>query len=50
MLRLGDIAKALGAKFTGDADAAVAGINHPTLAGPEDMALAMEEGLAAKVD
>lgn len=43
MLRLGDIAKALGAKFTGDANAAVAGINHPKLAGPEDMALAMEE-------
>ena len=43
MLRLSDIAKALGAEFTGDGAAMVAGINHPALAGPDDMALAMEK-------
>jgi UDP-3-O-[3-hydroxymyristoyl] glucosamine N-acyltransferase len=43
MARLGDIAKALGAEFTGDADFEVAGVNHPTMAAPNEMALAMEE-------
>ncbi len=43
MPRLGEIATALGAEFTGDANAVVAGINHPAVAGPDEMALAMEE-------
>ncbi len=43
MPRLAEIAKALGAEFTGDGDAMVTGINHPRLAGPDDMALAMED-------
>jgi UDP-3-O-[3-hydroxymyristoyl] glucosamine N-acyltransferase len=43
MLRLSDIAKALSAEFTGAGDTPVSGINHPALAGPDEMALAMEE-------
>ena len=43
MARLGDIAAALGAEVTGDTAFIVAGINHPGIAGPDEMALAMEE-------
>jgi UDP-3-O-[3-hydroxymyristoyl] glucosamine N-acyltransferase len=43
MARLGEIAKALGAEITGDASFEVAGINHPMMAAPNEMALAMEE-------
>jgi UDP-3-O-[3-hydroxymyristoyl] glucosamine N-acyltransferase len=48
MVRLGEIAKALGAEFTGDASVLVGGINHPAIARPDEMALAMEaEAFAA---
>jgi UDP-3-O-[3-hydroxymyristoyl] glucosamine N-acyltransferase len=48
MVRLGEIAKALGAEFTGDANVLVGGINHPAIASPDEMALAMEaEAFAA---
>jgi len=43
MPQLRDIAKALGAEFTGAGDTQVSGINHPALAGPDEMALAMED-------
>ncbi len=43
MPRLSEVAQALRAEFTGDGNALVTGINHPALAGPDDMALAMEE-------
>lgn len=43
MARLGEIAAALGAELTGDANVAIAGINHPAIAGPDELALAMEE-------
>ena len=43
MPRLSEIAQALRAEFTGDGNATVTGINHPALAGPDDMALAMED-------
>ncbi len=50
MVRLGEIAAALGAEFTGDANFAVEGINHPAVAGPRELALAMEkEALVALV-
>jgi UDP-3-O-[3-hydroxymyristoyl] glucosamine N-acyltransferase len=48
MATLGEIAAALGAELNGDGSAVVTGINHPAAAGPEEMALAMEdEALAA---
>jgi len=43
MPRLSEIAQTLRSEFTGDGNAVVTGINHPALAGPDDMALAMEE-------
>lgn len=43
MARLGEIATALGAEVMGDANALVTGINHPAIAGPDELALAMEE-------
>ena len=43
MPSLAEIAKALRAEFTGDGAVMVTGINHPALAGPDEMALAMED-------
>jgi len=43
MAKLSDIAKALGAEFTGDGEAIVNGIDHPAKAAPDQMALAMED-------
>jgi UDP-3-O-[3-hydroxymyristoyl] glucosamine N-acyltransferase len=38
--RIGDIAAAIGARVSGDADLRVRGLRHPAEAGPEDLAMA----------
>jgi UDP-3-O-[3-hydroxymyristoyl] glucosamine N-acyltransferase len=43
MARLGDIAKLIEAELAGDAECLISGINHPAQAGPDELALAMEE-------
>jgi UDP-3-O-[3-hydroxymyristoyl] glucosamine N-acyltransferase len=47
MPRLAELASALHAELAGDGDFVVHGINHPSAAGPEDLALAMEEAALA---
>lgn len=43
MPKLKDIAATLKADLTGDGELVVEGLNHPTAAGPRDLALALEE-------
>lgn len=44
--RIGDIARALGAEAAGDLDLAVKGAAEPAMAGPDDLALAMDPRFA----
>jgi UDP-3-O-[3-hydroxymyristoyl] glucosamine N-acyltransferase len=43
MARLKEIAAALKAELVGDGEILVEGVNHPALAGPKDLAIAIEE-------
>jgi UDP-3-O-[3-hydroxymyristoyl] glucosamine N-acyltransferase len=47
MPKIADIAARLGADLTGDGSLVVEGLNHPSAAGPRDLAIALEESALA---